>query len=150
MSHFDRSPRPQAVRSHLATFASLAAVAAVFSAAPLALRAQPPGGGMRGGGMAMMQNMLMEGITLSDAQKSRIDSIRTANRQAMMAERQGGGMAGPPDSATMAARRARTEAERKAIRDVLTADQQKTFDANVARMEERMREMRERRGAPPR
>ena len=121
--------------------------ALAVTAAPAA--AQPPEGGRGGGrGQAMMQNMLFEGITLTDAQKAKVDSIRAASREKMMAER--GNAGGPPDSATMAARRERMQAERTALRAVLTADQQATFDKNVLAMEERMRTMRRGAGAPPR
>lgn len=120
--------------------------ALAVTAAPAA--AQPPEGGRGGRGQAMMQNMLFEGITLTDAQKAKVDSIRAASRERMMAER--GNAGGPPDSATMAARRERMQAERAALRAVLTADQQATFDKNVLAMEERMRTMRRGAGAPPR
>ena len=39
-----------------------------------------------------------------------------------------------PDSASMATRRKLTEDRFAAIRGVLTADQQKTFDANIEKM----------------
>ena len=61
---------------------------------------QPPGGmgggrgGMGGqGGMMNRQNeMLFKGITLTDAQKAKVDSIQTKGREEMMAMMQGGGM----------------------------------------------------------
>jgi Spy/CpxP family protein refolding chaperone len=120
-----------------------------ITAAPAA--AQPPQGG-GGGGRQMMQNMLFEGITLTDAQKTKVDSIRADYRAKAMAERGNAGAGNPPDSATMAARRERMQAERTALRAVLTGEQQATFDKNVQAMEERMRTMRQQRGAgaPPR
>jgi hypothetical protein len=92
----------------------------------------------------MMQRLLFEGITLTAAQQAGMDSIqqaRVATGRARMEARRAGG---PPDGAARAAmmqeRRAAAEQDRKAMRALLTADQQKTFDANVARMEARMRE----------
>lgn len=118
--------------------------------------AQPPEGGapggsmggpMRGGPGGGMQRMLFEGIALSDAQKGVIDSIQTARRSAMRArmQQQGAQAGGPPDEAARGAmmREMRTamEQDRAAVRAVLTADQQKTFDANLARMRERRQQM---------
>ena len=139
--------------SHQPARALVAAAAALLFAATAApVAAQPPQGG-RGNGQAM-QNMLFEGITLTAAQQTKIDSLRTAFREKAMAERAAGGNAGgPPDSATMAARRERTAQERTQLRAVLTTEQQATFDKNVVAMEERMKQMRAQRGAggaPPR
>ena len=142
-----------------------AAIAAVLCAAPVVLSAQtateqppagqpPMGGGPGVGGPGMggrrggPMQMLMQGITLSDAQRTRVDSLMTASRARMQAMRgmtQGGGSdaspGGPrPDSATRAARRQEMEAQRTALRNILTPDQQKTFDANVARMREMMQQ----------
>ncbi len=127
-----------------------AAAALLFAVSATSVAAQPPQGG-RGGGQAMQQ-MMFEGITLTAAQQTKIDSLRTAFREKAMAERAAAGNAGgPPDSATMAARRERTVQERNQLRAVLTADQQATFDKNLAAMEERMKQMRAQRGggAPP-
>jgi Spy/CpxP family protein refolding chaperone len=133
----------------LARAAALVLAATALAAAPAVLTAQPPqGGGGRGG--AAMQNMLFEGITLSDAQQVQLDSVRASFRA------QNGGQGGQraagaaPDSAAMAARRERMTAERTALRAVLTAEQQLVFDKNVQQMEARMRQMRAQRGAPPR
>lgn len=147
-----------------------AAVAAVLCAAPAVLSAQtatdqPPAGqppmggpgmgGRRGGPMGM----LLQGITLTDAQRTRVDSLMTASRARMQAMRgmtQGGGSdanpAGPPrpDSATRAARRQEMEAQRTALRNILTPDQQKTFDANVARMRDMMQQRMGGNGGPGR
>lgn len=138
----------------LARAAALVLAATTIAAAPVVLTAQPPQGGGGGRGGAAMQNLLFEGITLTDAQKVQIDSIRTAIRAQ---NGQGGGQratgtAGTaPDSAAMAARRERMQAERAALRAVLTAEQQPVFDKNVQQLEARMREMRAQRGgAPPR
>ena len=132
----------------LARAAALVLAATTLAAAPVVLTAQPPQGGAGRG--AAMQNMLFEGITLTDAQKVQVDSIRAAFRAQ---NGQGGGQraaGAAPDSAAMAARRERMTAERTALRAVLTAEQQPVFDKNVEQMETRMREMRAQRGAPPR
>ncbi|MGZ8377291.1 MAG: hypothetical protein ACXW05_11075 [Gemmatirosa sp.] len=139
------------VRAVTAATLLVAGSAAALAVTAAPATAQPPQGGGGGRGGQMMQNLLFEGITLTDAQKVKVDSIRADFRAKMMAEREAGGAGNPPDSATMAARRQRTQAERTAIRAVLTADQQTTFDKNVLALEERMRTMRRPgAGAPPR
>jgi Spy/CpxP family protein refolding chaperone len=94
--------------------------------------------GMRGGNR--MMTTLLEGITLTDAQKAKIDSISAKYRAEMPAFTPGT----RPDSATMARRRELMQQETAEIRSVLTPEQQKVFDENVARMRERM----QRRGGP--
>jgi Spy/CpxP family protein refolding chaperone len=139
------------VRATAAATLLVAGATAALAGSATPATAQPPQGGGGGRGGQMMQNMLFEGITLTDAQKTKIDSIRGDFRAKMMAERGNAGAGGPPDSAAMAARRERMQAERTALRAVLTADQQATFDKNVQGLEERMRTMRQRgAGAPPR
>ena len=102
---------------------------------------QPPAGG-RGG---RMMEMLMDGITLTDAQKVKVDSMQAANRARMEARRsQMQSQGGPPDSATRATRRQEMmqeqETQRAAIRAMLTPDQQTRFDANVAHVREQMQQ----------
>lgn len=87
------------------------------------------GGGM--GGMAARQNeLLFKGITLTESQKGKVDSIQAkgmADLQAMM-------MSGA-DMATMRDQLvAVRQAQNTAIRNVLTADQQTQFDKNLAEM----------------
>ncbi len=156
MTSTTRSPRRGAIA---------AALAAVLCAAPAVLAAQPattqppagtagqppmgggPGmGGRRGGPM----QMLLEGVTLTDAQRAKFDSMQTANRARMQAMRGQGGQAAQgaaPDSAARAQRRQEMDAQRTAMRAMLTPDQQKTFDANVARMQQ-IRQQRMREGGP--
>ena len=143
-----------------------AVVAAVFAALAVAGVAQAQGTGApeqhqhraegrgpmgRGGqdGM-MMQQMLFKGITLTAAQKAKIDSMHQADRSAMQAQR---GQERPDfkairearekgDTATanklIAEQRAKMQAQHEthlaAVRAILTSDQQKQFDANVAEM----------------
>lgn len=72
-----------------------------------------------------MQAMMFEGITLSSSQQTSIDSIRTAFRSRM----------GPPQQgADRAQMRQAMEEQRTAIRNVLTPDQQRIFDANIEKM----------------
>lgn len=134
----------------------LAPAAVLLAAAARPLVAQPPAGGPPAGGpgaggrgAGMMRAMLFEGITLTDAQRATIDSMQAASRERMMARMQGGP---PADDAARAARRQEMQQEmqkdRDAMRALLTADQQKAFDANVAKMAERMRERAQGGGGP--
>lgn len=97
-------------------------------AAPAA-QAQGGGGGGQGRGGNRME-MLMQGITLTDAQKTSVDSIATASRAQMPPMQQGT----PPDSATRAKRMEVMQKQMAAVRTVLTPDQQKVFDENVKNM----------------
>lgn len=110
------------------------AAAAVMLVATTAA-AQGGGGGGQGMDRAAMQarqnEMLFKGITLSEAQKAKIDTIQTkarADQQAMMA---GGGMQDPTMREKMMAMRTKVNAD---IRGVLTAEQQTVFDKNLAEM----------------
>ena len=93
------------------------------------------GGGGGGGGANRAIERLMTGITLTDKQKSSVDSIATAFRSQMPAMQQGS----PPDSATRAKMMEVRTKQYAAIRTVLTADQQKAFDKNVEEMRNRAR-----------
>ena len=109
------------------------------------LTAQGGMGGQRGmggqggmGGQAGMMNrqneMLFKDITLTDAQKAKVDSIQTKGREEMMAMMQGGGMQAMQDPGMrehMMQMRAKQMAD---IRAVLTADQQALYDKNLAEM----------------
>lgn len=109
---------------------------ALVAAAP-AVRAQ--GGGQ---GRMRMTEMLFKDITLTDAQKTKSDSI-IAHYREMMGPPMGGGMGGgPPDSAAMAKRRETMMKEQADLRAVLDAEQQKVFDKNAAEMRERMSQRR--------
>ncbi|HVH40111.1 MAG TPA: hypothetical protein VM764_08810 [Gemmatimonadaceae bacterium] len=80
---------------------------------------------------ARQNEMLFKGITLSPAQKVKIDSIQAAARTENMAMMQQGGMQDSTTRAKMMDARRKTNAD---IRAVLTADQQTTFDKNLAEM----------------
>ena len=82
--------------------------------------------------------MLFEGITLTDAQQVKVDSIRakySAERQKLMPNGMAGG---PPDDATRAKMTAMMDKQYAEIRAILTADQQKVFDANVEKRKQMM------------
>ena len=84
----------------------------------------------QGGGQGRGMERLMTGITLTDKQKASVDSITTTFRSQMPPMQQGT----PPDSATRAKRMEVMQKQYAAIRTVLTADQQKTFDKNLEDM----------------
>lgn len=96
----------------------------------------PQQGGQWGRGGA---SMVFAGIDLNAAQKDQVQKIMDKYKAEREALRPAGGqMQGPPDDATrakMADIRTRSTAEYRAI---LTADQQKIFDKNVADMKARM------------
>jgi Spy/CpxP family protein refolding chaperone len=117
--------------------------AVVLSASTLAAQGGqggPPPGGMGGGrggmggqgGMMGRQNeMLFKDITLTAAQQAKVDSIQAKGREEMMAMMQSGGQDRSALREVMMQARAKQMAD---IRAVLTADQQTTFDKNVAEM----------------
>ncbi len=111
----------QAMR--LMTALALTAVLAIPSAAQGA-----PGGQGQGGGQGRQNEMLFRGITLTEVQKAKVDSIQTAGREAMRALMQGGGMQDSTSRAKMAEMRTAQHAE---IRKLLTPEQAVTFDENV-------------------
>ena len=76
---------------------------------------------------------LFEGITLTADQRAKVDSIQNHFREQMPARTSGS----PPDSATREKMRGLFRQHLDDIRAVLTADQQKTFDRNLAAMRER-------------
>jgi Spy/CpxP family protein refolding chaperone len=104
-----------------------ALVALLALAAPAAF-AQGGAGGGQGRGRQM--EMLMKDITLTDVQKASADSIVQSFRTQMPAFTPGQ----PPDSAARAKRMEVMGKQNAAIRAVLTADQQKVFDKNLAEM----------------
>ena len=141
-----------------------------LSAGAGALQAQAPGqgGNGRGGqhgqfeGRRGGERMLLKGIKLSADQKAKLKSVFEQDRTQRQANR--------PDSATMAqmraahqrgdtaamrammqSRRAQMEKNRDQhiaqVRAILTPDQQKQLDANVAQMKQRMAK-RDQNGAP--
>jgi Spy/CpxP family protein refolding chaperone len=107
----------------------LAAAALVFVASTAA--AQGGQGGGMGQAQGRMNEMLFKDITLTDAQKAKIDSIQAKGRTEMQALMQSGGMQDPATREKMMEMRTKQNAD---IRAVLTPEQQVTFDKNVAAM----------------
>jgi Spy/CpxP family protein refolding chaperone len=101
----------------------IVALAGMVALAAPAAYAQGGGGGQGGRGM----QMLMQGITLTDKQKTSVDSISQAFRAQMPPMQQGTS----PDSATRAKGMEVRQKQYAAIRTVLTPDQQKVFDKNL-------------------
>lgn len=107
----------------------LSAIALVVVAMPVAAQ----GGGGQGRAMQMQRQneVLFKDITLTEAQKAKIDSLQAANREAMMALMQSGGM---QDPATRQKAQEMREKHTADLRAVLTPEQQVQFDKNVAEM----------------
>lgn len=115
---------------------SVAVAAVVLAVAAPSAHAQgggPPPGGMRGGGARMMENLFKD-ITLDDAQKVKIEAIRVKYQKEMPAMTPGE----RPSADDMAKRREIMMKQQDEMRGVLTAEQQKTFDKNIADMRARM------------
>jgi Spy/CpxP family protein refolding chaperone len=116
------------------SLASITVLGLALATAP-ALSAQnqgaPPAGGSPRG---RMQAMLFEGITLTPAQQTQIDSIRAHYRSQMPAMTPGT----PPSDADRQKAMQLMQASTKAVRGVLTPDQQAIYDKNMAAMQERM------------
>lgn len=116
----------------------LTAAALVFVASTAAAQGGQgarAGGGQGGEAMQQRQNeMLFKGITLTEAQKTKIDSLQAAQRTAMQAAMQGGGMQDPAAREKMMEMRQKHQAE---VRVVLTTEQQVVYDKNLAEMPQR-------------
>ena len=113
------------------------AVAALFAAAPASAQGgMGGGGGMRGNPeqmMARQKEMLFKDITLSTEQTTKVDSIMAAGqgkqREMMQAAMAGGDRAGMREQMQKM-----TEERNTAIKAVLTDEQKKKFDENLANM----------------
>ena len=103
--------------------------------------ARGPGRGGHGG-----ESKLFEGITLSTDQQARLKALRDADRKEMEARREqlrsSGAQARPArgDTAAMKQFRAQHEQERArrtaAVRAILTPEQQRRFDSNLAELKQ--------------
>ena len=94
----------------------------------------------RGGGMG---GMLLKDITLTDAQKDQIKTIREKYVPKQMELRKAvQATGGPPDDATRAKMTELQNQQAAEIRAILTPDQQKTFDHNLHELKEKMDERR--------
>ncbi len=112
----------------------LAAAAMALTATTAMAQGGPPAGGAPGGqrGGGGTARLLVD-ITLTDAQKAKVDSIVTAARAESMKLREeataGGGAPGPE---VMQKMMAVTAKRNEAIKAVLTPEQAAQFDKNVA------------------
>ena len=94
----------------------------------------------RGGGMG---GMLLKDITLTDAQKDQIKTIREKYVPKQLELRKAVQATGaPPDEATRAKMMELQTQQSTEIRAILTPDQQKTFDHNLHELKEKMDEHR--------
>ncbi|MCC6772787.1 MAG: hypothetical protein IT360_16480 [Gemmatimonadaceae bacterium] len=118
------------------TWMSLAVAVVVLAIAAPAAQAQaggPPPGGMRGGAGRMME-MLLTDITLDAAQQTKLDAIRARYAKEMPAMTPGV----RPSPEEMGKRRELNAKQQDEIRTILNAEQQATFDKNLAAVRERM------------
>ena len=128
----------------LATVLALAlplTTALAQGAPPAGAPAQAPGGGpgQGPGGFAQRRmQALLNGITLTQGQQARIDSIQASYQGRMPAFTPGV----RPDSAQMAQRRALTQQMDAEIRGVLTAEQQQVWDRNMEQLRQNMMQRR--------
>jgi Spy/CpxP family protein refolding chaperone len=98
---------------------------------------EPQGQGeRRGGGMG---GMLLKDINLTDAQKAQVKTIREKYApQQLELRKSAQAVGGPPDEATRAKMIDLQTKQAAEIRAILTADQQATFDKNLADQRARM------------
>jgi protein CpxP len=126
----------KAIRIATLAFALCAGMTSVAAAQGQPEPKEGQGEMRRGGGMG---GMLLKDITLTDAQKEQVKTIREKYvprqlelRKAVQAT------GGPPDEATRAKMTELQSQQSTEIRAILTPDQQKTFDNNLHEMKERM------------
>ena len=120
--------------------ATLAAALCVGMTSVAAAQGAPPQGQgqgemRRGGGMG---GMLLKDITLTDAQKDQVKTIREKYMPQQMELRKAAQATGAPDEATRTKMMDLQNKQAAEIRAILTADQQATFDKNLAEMKSRM------------
>lgn len=89
-------------------------------------------------GRGRMGEWLLKDINLTDAQKDQIKTIREKYMPQQMELRRAAQATGSVDDATRAKMVDLQDKQAAEIRAVLTADQQATFDKNLAAMKERM------------
>ena len=122
--------------------ATLAAALCVgMTSVAIAQGSEPPQQGQgqgemrRGGGMG---GRLLKDITLTDAQKNQIKTIREKYAPQQIELRKAAQATGSLDDATRAKMIDLQNQQAAEIRVILTADQQKTFDHNLHEMKEDM------------
>ena len=102
--------------------------------------AQQPEQSVQGPRRSAMGGLILQGITLTDAQKAQQKVIREKYAPLMMQLRKTSQTTGTPiDQVRLAEIRAAQVSE---LRAILTAEQQAIFDRNVAEMKARMAERR--------
>ncbi len=116
-------------------FLAVAAIALTASTA-MAQGGPPMGGGQGGGQGAGNRQMeaMMKDITLTDAQKTKIDSVVAAAREESMKLRSEMQAGSPPSDELRAKMTAVTTKRNDAIKAVLTAEQQAVFAKNLENM----------------
>lgn len=121
----------------IATLAAALCVGMTTIAAAQGTEPQGQGGARRGGGMG--GGTLLKDITLTEAQKAQVKTIREKYLPQQMELRKAAqAVGGPPDEATRAKMTDLQTKQAAEIRAILTADQQTVFDKNLAEMKERM------------
>lgn len=118
--------------------ATLAAALCVGMTSVAAAQGTEPQGQGQGRG-ERMGGLLLKDITLTDAQKAQVKTIRdkyVPQLQELRKASQATG--GPPDEATRAKMMDIQNKQTAEIRAILTADQQVVFDKNLAEMKARM------------
>ena len=116
-----------------------ASVAGAQGGPPAGAPPQGQQGGQGRGGRGMQA--LFEGITLTADQQTKVDEINTKYRAQMQELMPNGMQGGPPDDATRTKMEGIREHQAADIRALLTDDEKKIFDANVATQKKRREEM---------
>jgi|SRR5882762_9233083 Spy/CpxP family protein refolding chaperone len=124
----------------IATLAAALCVGMTTVAAAQGTPQQGQGEMRRGGGMG---GMLLKDITLTDAQKEQVKTIREKYLpQQLELRKSAQAVGGPPDEATRSKMMDLQSKQAAEIRAVLTADQQVQFDKNLAELKARAAERR--------
>jgi Spy/CpxP family protein refolding chaperone len=124
----------------IATLAAALCVGMTTVAAAQGTPQQGQGEMRRGGGMG---GMLLKDITLTDAQKAQVKTIRDKYVPQLQELRKSAqAVGGPPDEATRSKMMDIQSKQAAEIRAVLTADQQVQFDKNLAEMKAHAAERR--------
>ena len=124
----------------IATLAAALCVGMTTVAAAQGTPQQGQGEMRRGGGMG---GMLLKDITLTDAQKEQVKTIREKYLpQQLELRKSAQAVGGPPDEATRSKMMDLQSKQAAEIRAILTADQQVQFDKNLAEVKARAAERR--------
>ena len=126
----------KAIRTATLTAALCVGMTSIVAAQSTEPTPQGQGEGRRGGGMG---GMLLKDITLTDAQKAQVKTIREKYLpQQLELRKSAQAVGGPPDEATRTRMMDLQTKQAAEIRAVLSADQQTQFDKNLADMKARM------------